>query len=393
MSTEPSQFEEPVPLASAAVPQDERNGLAVAALVLGILGLAFPPAGLVGLILGIIGVVQAKALPSRKGRRAAIAGICCGGVSVLMLPAITLPILLHARELSRRAACAANLKGISAGLHVYANDNSGWFPIAPFAQATSMAGNANEVTFIGQMANNLMARNAPADQSTVHPSRSLFMLIIDGTLTPDQFICPSSGDTEDDMRAGAFVTPVAADPGLTRYDFRGYPYLSYGYQLPFGPHAQPSENLDPRMAIMADKGPFFQAGAGATGYESWTARDTIRPGSGAVQPGGEISIGLTDATEILKADNDQWRPYNSPNHNREGECVLYQDGHVRVSEETNRRREPRQHIHDPEQLHAGGFPARQGAAGHAGATDRDRLDHHPVGRWRSASGATPESGR
>ena len=311
----------------ATLPQDERNGLAVGALVLGILGLAFPPLGLVGLIQGIVALVRANALISHKGRRLAIVGICCGGASLLLLP-VMLDRLIRPCVTTMRDVCASNLKGIGQGMMVYANDNSDWYAVAPYTETPPVAGNAHAVTFIGQMANNLMLPDNPAQQSTVHPSRSLFLLIIDGSCTPKQFICPSSGDAEDDLRNRIGTTEIAAQPGVTRFDFRGYTYLSYGYQLPFGPNARPHWNRDSRLAIMADKGPFFAAGSGATGYESWTVRDAIPQGGGIPQAGDEISIGLTAAPEILGADNTKWRPYNSPNHSQEGENVLYQDGHV-----------------------------------------------------------------
>ena len=69
-----------------ATPPDARNGLAVAALVLGILGLVLMcfPVGLVGLILGIVALVRANALPAHKGRGLAIGGIVCSGVSLLL---------------------------------------------------------------------------------------------------------------------------------------------------------------------------------------------------------------------------------------------------------------------------------------------------------------------
>ena len=299
--------------------------MAVAALVLGIVGLALPPLGLIALALGIVALVRANALRTHRGRGMAVAGICCGGLSLALLPLVVRLVLQPWKTppASQRLMCMANLRGIGQGMLVYANDNSGWYPVAPFTETPSASGNAHAVTFIGQTANNLMQPNSPAQQSTVHPSRPLFMLIIDGTCTPKQFICPSSGDGEDDLRNHTGGAQVAAQPGLTRFDFRGYPYLSYGYQLPFGPHARPNENLDARVAIMADKGPFFQAGSGARGYESWTTADALRPGMT-----GEISIGITTAPEILMAGSDKWQPYNSRNHKGEGQNVLYADGHV-----------------------------------------------------------------
>lgn len=326
MSSGPPQTPptEPIFAAYAPPPQDVRNGMAIAALVLGILGVVtcFPLFGLLGLIFGIIAVVRANALPLHPGRGMAIAGICCGGVSLLMLPlmiAILLPSLSRAREITKRAVCASNLRGIGQGMKVYANDNLDWWPTTPYAETESAAGGAMAVSFIGQMGANLTQPRASAGYVQVHPSRALFMLVIDGSCTPKQFICPSSGDAEDDLRNGG----VAAMLGLNRYDFRGYPFESYGYQLPFGPRAKPNESLDPRVAVMADKGPFFEAGTPAA-----TGEVPDRPVA-QTAPGTMITLsGLPNAAAVLNADKSVWRPFNSRNHGGEGQNVLFVDGHV-----------------------------------------------------------------
>jgi hypothetical protein len=218
------------------------------------------------------------------------------------------------------------MRGIGQGMKVYANDNFDWYPTAPFKDlATANASSTYmEVNFIKKIGNNLTTQVQTAFRDSVNPSRSLFMLIIDGTCTTKQFVCPSSGDTEDDLRNKAGSVERASQVGIDRFDFRGYNFLSYGYQLPFGPKAKPNENLDPRMAVLADKGPFFQAGATpATG--AWDPADALVDTN---QAGVPININVSTAADALKADNEKWRPYNSRNHASEGENVLYQDGHA-----------------------------------------------------------------
>lgn len=326
MSSGPPQTPptEPIPAIHAPRPQDVRNGMAIAALVLGILGVVtcFPLFGVLGLIFGIIAVVRANALPLHPGRGMAIAGICCGGVSLLMLPrriGILLSSLSRPREITKRAVCGINLRGIGQGMKVYANDNLDWWPTPPYAETEPAASGAMAVSFIGQMGANLTQALASADYAKAHPSRALFMLVIDGSCTPKQFVCPTSSDAADDLRNGG----VAAVPGRDRFDFAGYPFESYGYQLPFGPHARPNESLDPRVAVMADKGPFFEAGTPAA-----TGATPDRPVA-QTAPGTMISLsGLSNAADILNADNSVWRPFNSRNHGGEGQSVLFVDGHV-----------------------------------------------------------------
>ena len=127
------------PLGYAPPPKQHRKGLAIASLILGIVGLVSVGcaplllAGLVGLILGIIALVKANKRPDMYGGRGmAIAGITTSGLSLAIVPiilvSILLPALSRARELAKRAVCASNLRVIGQSLHIYANDNNGWYP-------------------------------------------------------------------------------------------------------------------------------------------------------------------------------------------------------------------------------------------------------------------------
>ncbi len=247
---------------------------------------------------------------------------------IALLISILLPSLARAREIAKRAVCSANLKGIGTGMKVYANDNYDWYPISPFTQGSLAADNNHGVAFVGNMGLNLTSRVEDANMGdTVHPSRSLFQLVVDGTCTAKQFICPSSGDSEDDLRNKQGNTEVASQPGTNRFDFKGYTMLSYGYQMPFG-KARPNENLDPRMSISADKGPYFTAGN--TNVQTGVVQDAANSAAGFIggTPINPPTNGGTDASAYLKADNDKWANYNSRNHSNEGQNVLFQDGHV-----------------------------------------------------------------
>ena len=84
------------------------NGLATGALVCGLIGLLFPPLGLVGLILGII------ALTKGQSRGMAITGIVLGGFWLLLAPvaivaAIAIPNLLESRITANEAAARSTL--------------------------------------------------------------------------------------------------------------------------------------------------------------------------------------------------------------------------------------------------------------------------------------------
>lgn len=256
---------------------------------------------------------------------------------IALLISILLPSLARAREIAKRAVCAANLSSIGKAVKVYSNENGDYYPTHPFKEMNVIVtDNTNAVSWVGKMSYNLFSGWNPTtpniDTGQIHPSRSMFLLVIDGSCTAKSFICPSSGDSEDDMRNYNGATITAAQAGTTRFDFRGYPYVSYGYQLPYGPKGRPNEILDSRMALMADKGPFFAAG-------SSNSTNMITPDAYGPQPGGSgnwsggqpitlWNINNSDPGAVLKADNDRWRPYNSRNHASEGQTVLYCDGHA-----------------------------------------------------------------
>ena len=254
---------------------------------------------------------------------------------IALLISILLPSLSRARELAKRAVCASNLRGIGQGNHIYSNDNSESFPQHYFLATGTVNPPDTGIQYVGMLGStaNLSIKDPtqpgpngtpPGSPTRSHPSRSMFMLIIGGQSTPGQFICPSSGDTEDNLRNnGTDANPQpesAAQPGRNRYDFKGYSKLSYGYQVPYGRRARPTQKMDVRMVLNADKGPYFRAGA-AFGT---TTSEPDAP-SGVLPPTG---TGWTVAADILKKNNDDWRPYNSANHSGEGQEALFVDGHA-----------------------------------------------------------------
>jgi prepilin-type N-terminal cleavage/methylation domain-containing protein len=254
---------------------------------------------------------------------------------IALLISILLPSLSRARELAKRAVCGSNQRGIGQGMHIYSNDNEEWFPIHYF-EATLSADNVlpqlSGVKFVKTMGSNgtlLISQETDTQTSTdaSHPSRSLFLLVTGGQSTTSQFLCPSSSDTSDDLRnrdtdsATGGGNESAAQPGKDRFDFRGYSYMSYGYQMPYGRFGKPRQSLDTRMPLLADKGPYFTASSqGAINQTDTDTRATnVKP------PTGWASLTLK---EILGKNNEAWRPYNSLNHGQEGQNVMFLDAHV-----------------------------------------------------------------
>ncbi len=233
---------------------------------------------------------------------------------IALLISILLPSLSRARELSKRLVCQANMKGIGTSCKIYANDYGEKWPMAPFSKKASSDFNDGIDYFNFSPQDSENPKNGhgvaferqnpsfsiPSNASTaISVTRSYWMLVRSGSVTPKQFICPSSTDDED----------PTTDVELY-YDFASYANISYGYQVPFGPRdTRPHEGMDSRMIIAADKGPFYS--------------QEEKPDWLGGTDGGEIK--LEDAPKL-------WRRYNSPNHGGggagEGQNCLFADGHA-----------------------------------------------------------------
>jgi prepilin-type N-terminal cleavage/methylation domain-containing protein/prepilin-type processing-associated H-X9-DG protein len=228
---------------------------------------------------------------------------------IALLISILLPSLSRARELSKRLVCQSNIKGLGTSAKIYANDNNEKWMIPPYDRGILTGDgrivytedpNGEVPEGPGQVG---MDRDKPSysitpASTTVSVTRAYWMLVRSGDITPKQFICPSSGADEDPTENIDFY-----------YDFTAYEYISYGYQVPFGPRdTQPREGMDNRQPLAADKGPWYLAPLTFT----WDTGET-----------GPVT--LDDSPK-------SWRSFNSPNHggggNGEGQNVLFADGHA-----------------------------------------------------------------
>jgi len=202
---------------------------------------------------------------------------------IALLISILLPSLSRARELSKRTVCSANLRGIGQAAYIYAQDGD----IFPHISR----GNPTQI-LTGQMVlfaptNRVLVAPASAVSTTGTPSPTVDMwqLVRANNSTPKQFNCPSTTDT-----------PDPAQDTTAYYDFLTELHLSYAYQYQADPNRPAlGTGSDPTFPLMADANPYVK---------------------------GKVT------SAILQDRISQWRG-NSTNHtNREGQNVLYVDGHV-----------------------------------------------------------------
>ncbi len=222
---------------------------------------------------------------------------------IALLISILLPSLGRARELSKRAVCAANVRGIGQSCKVYANDfNEQW----PISAALKPGAGYTRLGSVGKYILGTGAVNTPPVMGPVaDPSigQCFWLLVRGGSTTAKQFICPSSSDAPD-PKANPMSYFDFGDVASASVD-RGAGNLSYGYQHPYGRFAVPSEGIDPSMPVAADKGR-----SGVTVLGLW---------SGTPVP----------PTLLENWTPDNWKGANSSAHSEgEGQNVLFMDGHA-----------------------------------------------------------------
>jgi len=117
-----------------SAPEGKTSGLAIASLILGILGIV--TCGLTavaGLILGIVALNKSSKTRDHSARGLALAGTIVSAVFLVLLPVLAgmlLPALATAKQKASNVQCVNNVKQLCLGLMIYADENNGALPLA-----------------------------------------------------------------------------------------------------------------------------------------------------------------------------------------------------------------------------------------------------------------------
>jgi prepilin-type N-terminal cleavage/methylation domain-containing protein/prepilin-type processing-associated H-X9-DG protein len=229
---------------------------------------------------------------------------------IALLISILLPSLSKARETANRVKCGSNLRQIGQALLLYANENKGDYPRV--VASNDKAGENNGYWSPAQAASNVsFAEGVWGSTTEENPfdgagainnvPNTIFLIIRTQDIVPDVFTCPSGIATPDTLNN---------KPVNNSERFGAESNLSYGVNDPYR-----SEN---------ETG--FGGSDGATYYDQKT------PASVAIF--ADRGPSLTQASEPLDTSveenmaSSRQRTNNSNNHRREGQNVLYGDGHV-----------------------------------------------------------------
>jgi prepilin-type N-terminal cleavage/methylation domain-containing protein/prepilin-type processing-associated H-X9-DG protein len=231
---------------------------------------------------------------------------------IALLISILLPSLNRARETANRVKCASNLRQIGEAILLYSNDDKGPYPRTLYQGGSSM----NETQTPSVQVGGFMFSGGTVGSSYTDPfnlpttgattpfinnvPQALYLLLRTEDITSAVFVCPSSNATADQYGGGT-------NTALNQINFTNIQSnLSYSYACPYpdtnalGSGYKMVQGLEPTFAVAADINP---GTLGNSGNDNVLAPNTSSSGQ-------------------------SMRYGNSNNHGKDGQNVLFGDGHV-----------------------------------------------------------------
>jgi prepilin-type processing-associated H-X9-DG protein len=232
---------------------------------------------------------------------------------IALLISILLPSLNKARETANRVKCAANLKAIGNSLLFYSNDWKGAYPRTIYNIALASGTTPLVPTWgTGPVSTNAFGTGTPG---TGRPydndvSAAIYLLLATQDITGDSFVCPSSSAEKWDF--GGAANSVANWSNWNGQESINK-HLSYSYQNPYGDAGANTSGFKLNASVGAD----------------YAVYADINPGSiiSYFNLGGrQISFNVVEPTQGSPSASQ--KRANSPNHDKEGQNILFGDGHV-----------------------------------------------------------------
>jgi prepilin-type N-terminal cleavage/methylation domain-containing protein/prepilin-type processing-associated H-X9-DG protein len=240
-----------------------------------------------------------KHLHSRKTKGFTLVELLVVIGIIALLISILLPSLNKARETANKAKCQSNLHQLGLAILLYQQDSAQLYPRTVMDTSVTHSPTWGYVGTAGTA--DPFSSTAPEGANNV--SASFFLLLRNEQLTPAVFICPSSNAEAWDFGGGSNSAQNWVDwNGSTGIGKN----LSYSYENPFANNTAISngwqlKNPDATYAICSD----------------------INPGTSIPNGSG------TNVTNVAtNAASSLMRQANSPNHQQEGQNVLFGDGHA-----------------------------------------------------------------
>ncbi|MBN1125378.1 MAG: type II secretion system protein [Sedimentisphaerales bacterium] len=245
---------------------------------------------------------------------------------IAMLLAILMPALNKVKKIAQRVVCGTNLKGLGTAQSVYANDYED--------QYTRAGGGGSGLTwnyYVGGWQQPVNPWQNGVTDITV--GASLYLLVREADVSPKSFICTAGGQTAYDgtnsnnldlVELWDFGTETLYNGGGDMGGTTGGPraHVSYGFHDPYGRFAA-SGTSTASFAVMADKNPWFDP------------KLTEQPDKTSVSAENYVSLVSRMGKYWDGTDKQKYmiQVANAYPHGREGQNVLFGDGHCNYEKE------------------------------------------------------------
>jgi prepilin-type N-terminal cleavage/methylation domain-containing protein/prepilin-type processing-associated H-X9-DG protein len=253
---------------------------------------------------------------------------------IALLMGILMPALARVKTIAYRMVCGTNLSGIGKAILLYAGDAKEEYPM-PGIDKKVMLSQSGKINDFADCATQGPSWAYATDKATIG---SLFYLLVKyEDVSVKQFNC--KGDTGVRTFKLTDFTDISCllEDFTKAWDFGKRPgiYNSYSYHTPFGdsssspptPSYAVNSNSPPSAPLAADRNPSLDLNV------------TYLTG-GTTQGGTANEAGKsTPYTRWVTPSGNEYKDpdivYNSFAHGREGQNVLFNDGHVRLEKTAN----------------------------------------------------------
>lgn len=235
-------------------------------------------------------------MKNRKGLT--LIGLLVVVAVIVFLIAILMPCGCPSKELASRLVCGTNLKGMANAMNVYAFDYDDKYPVqgaGTHTWGTTTSGWDDP------------EKDWQASRGTLTVASSLYLLVREADVGVKSFVCMASDQQPFYITTDSDIVEL--------WDFGPNPteHQSYSYQFPYGKFPSVG-TANPGNAVMADRNPWFDEKLTKSAIENETAKT------------------FTDKVSLIDflSGGDKWKSQigNSATHDREGQNVLFNDGHA-----------------------------------------------------------------
>ncbi|MFZ0035306.1 MAG: type II secretion system protein [Sedimentisphaerales bacterium] len=263
--------------------------------------------------------------------------VVIGIIAVLM--GILLPALNAVKRSAQRVMCGTNLSGIGRSMQLYANEHGGEYPQAGNRSNLGDPKWGTAGTISAWLSTTGTQWGTVGTDTAVTVTSSLFLLVKYEDVTPAQFICKGDvGTKEFKLSDGTGLPNTTIDQITDVWDFgdhatmtdasgKHWPgqYNSYSYSDPYrntvNNMSYPrSSTSNPASPLCADRNPYLDKNAKGVYLEGKAAG---------------VSASEAGPSWYNNAYYDPDKTGNAAAHQREGQNVLFNDGHVNFAKLPN----------------------------------------------------------